>query len=445
MKFYFVAVNQTVVCFLAQCKGFRILVDPFGGVPPMFDVASIDLVLISNVAGSGGLQALKAAAGFRAAVLTTEATALLGGLGNAAQRVSFGQRVVIQSDVIVEALSSGYMIGAANWKLSLWGRIVSFLGPSSLVPNRHPLPFNADLVEGCDLLVSAVARVTSGIEWAKVSAELRSLCSAGPVVLPCSLMSSPVFLDLLDVVRELQPLPAVSLIAKDARAFVASVTVLAEFFDSTRLARVHNADNPLALVPQLLTDLSLPLQGRSQQLFFTDDLPAVLAALGPSLSVLACDPAASFNFAGARVVPLEVGLSAPELRAMCQRAPRAAQLSPSSPFPVRVVLAGASRRSCLASLPPGGSRVSASPADDGAAVAVTAAAAAPTAEQLARALRRAGVGLMKWESGGPDGRSFAISLPTMQARIQIDAQQRMRVDAESRDNYEMLSRILNNL
>lgn len=422
-------------------------------VPLVFDAASIDLVLVSNASGTLGLAELQRMPGFRAPVICSEATAVLCRL-EGVQRVSMGQRVTVAKDVIVEGLSSGYSLGSLNWKLNLFGRVVSVLCESSVWPNRHPLPFDLELLEECDLLVTAIARAALGEgNVSKVASELRSLLSASPVVVPLASLTGPVMLDVLDMMREQQPAPTTVLVARDAPVIMASLAVLAEYFDSSRLSRVHNGDAPVALTPQVISNLSLPIQARAQTLFLTDNLPGLLSAAGSSCVVVGCDPciAASSVPSGTRMWPVDSGLNAGQLRALCDRIPTVTvqHLGSSCPFPVHLRLpVSASQRCFLVSQHP-------NPVDAKSRVRVVvdglrdevvvspAGPSAPTSEQLARALRRAGISLvqLKRKNNG----EFAMVLPTLNhASIEVDAMQ-TRLVAGSAEVFELLSAVLRNV
>jgi hypothetical protein len=449
MKFYFLGSRGTLVSYVVQSKNLRVLVDPFGGVPSMFDMASIDVVLISHVGGAVKVSEVLSAPGFRARVLCSEGTAVLCRiLVKGIQRIAMGQRVsILGKDVVVEALSSGHSLGGCNWKLYLWGRVVSLLGESSLWPNRHCLPFDMELLADCHLLVAAVARGAVGGDaqsLTRLSSELRSLLAAGPVAVPLGSLTSPLLFDLLDVLRELvQPIPTTVLVAREANALIASVTVLGECFDSSRLARVHNAESPLALLPQVVASLSLPIQGRAQNLYFTDNLLGLLAAIGPSCVVVSCDPNASPSTmpAGTRFLPLDTGLTTAQVRHLCARVGQTVTVAPNSPFPVAVRIQTASALTCslVSPLPPvaGVVRVLLSGSD---VALVPARSRPPDAEQLVRALRRVGVSLMRYTKT-EDG--FSISFPSLQdSRIVVSFDQ-TKIVAFSSEAFELLSNVIN--
>lgn len=435
-----------MVCFLLQCKGFRILFDPIG-VPLMFDVASVDVVLVSNAGGASGLADLQKLAGFRATVICSEATAVLCRLSGV-HRVSMSQRVTVAKDVVVEGLSSGFSLGSFNWKLSLFGRVVSVLCESSLWPNRHPLPFDMELLEDCDLLVTAVARSALGDgNVSRIASELRTLMNSSPVAIPLASLTGPAMLDLLDMIRELQPPPSTLLVAREAQTVMASIAVLAEYFDSSRLSRVHNGDAPLALVPQLVTNLSLPIQARASNVFLTDNLAGLLSAVGSACVVVACDPSLATSSLpnGTRFWPVDTGLNAAQLRALCARVTTVQQLGLSSPFPVHVKLAVRSSQRCYLisqqqhGLKGSRLRVMLDGRRDEVLIG-PAGAPAPTAEQMAWALRRAGIVLVKLTRTSQE--EFVMTLPTLEnARIEVNARE-TRLVAESGKALDVLCAVL---
>ncbi len=452
VKLWFVASRDALVSYVVQSKGFRVLVEALA-VPECFDLASIEVVLVSSVAGAAGLAAL-VAAGFKGRVLCSEATAVLGQLPWWVQRVSFGQSVSVggrEEEAFVEALSSGLALGACNWRLRLWNRTVSLMGESSLWHNRHCLPCETTSLLKCDLLVVAVARTAAGGDAsARVGQELRSLLSPGgaPVVVPLASLAGPVLFDVLDVVaRELgQQLPSVTLIAPGAAALVAGATVLGEYFDQAHLARVHGGESPLRLVPSVVTTLSLPLSGRSNALYLTtlDLLPAVSAALGGSCSVLACDPAVVSSPllpSSARRIPFDNGLSAAQLRSVCARSPASVSLTAQSPFPLCVRLSTAASLSChvVSPLPPvSGSvaRVVLSPG--GEASLGPASPRPPQLERLVRALRRAGCSLVRVSSDESSG-VVTLSLPTLNDSTIVVGPSATRVNAHSREALALVT------
>jgi hypothetical protein len=264
MKFYVVGSRDALVSYVVQSKGFRVLVECLG-VPEAFDVASLDAVLLSSVAGAAGLPLLLAA-GYKGPVLTSEGTAVLGQLSSRVRRVAVGQPAVLGAggEAVAEAVSSGVALGGCNWRLRLWGRVVSLLGESSLWQPRPCLPCDVPtLLRGAQLLVLAVARPALG-DPARVANDLRSLLASGapPVVVPILRLGGPALLDLLELLAQCGP-PPVTLIGPNGATTIAAATALGEWGDAAQLARVHDAEGPLRLVPALLPTLSLPITPRS--------------------------------------------------------------------------------------------------------------------------------------------------------------------------------------
>lgn len=163
--------------------------------------ALVDLSHVLTRSGTTGLAQLMAAPGFRAVVLATEATVVLGQL-KGVRAVSLGERVAPFQDVVIEALSSGFSLGSCNWRLRLWGRTLGVLCESSLWSNRHCLPFDDGLLSGAQLLIVCIARGSVG-DSTRVAAELKALLALPtPVVVPLVRpLSGPLIFDVLDEVQ----------------------------------------------------------------------------------------------------------------------------------------------------------------------------------------------------------------------------------------------------
>ncbi len=456
MKFYVLGVRNATLSFVLQCKGLRFLFDPFG-VPAMFDLASFDAVFVSSaaLAASPGLSSVLSSPELRCPVFCSEAAVVLAraSLGSAAaflarvSRLRAGERVALCRDVWAEARSSGLALGSCCWRLSLFGRVVAVLCESSLHPLRHPLPFDSELLHEAALLVAAVARPALG-DFAALRAsghaELRALLAAGPVAAAVS--SAAALVELLEAAREMQPPPAPVLLSRDGPALIAATAALAESFDASRLARVHNGDHPLALLPQTVPTPSLPLQSRSQHLYISDDLPALLAAVG-NCAVVVTDPVLAPASAGAtafppstKFLPLDPGLNAAQLRLLCSRVPLAVQLTSNSPFPVVQKLSSNPVRKCrvVSSELPVAGRVRVQ-LHEGTVVLGDARRGAPESKDVISALRRAGISLMQLSC---NDRSYALLLPTLDnSRIEVDEQQ-TKVIATTREAFELLTGVL---
>jgi hypothetical protein len=177
-----------------------------------------------------------------------------------------------------------------------------------------------------------------------------------------------------------------------------------------------------------------------------DLLPATLAALGGTATVLACDPS-TFSSpllpASARRVPLDCGLTGQQLRLLASRAPTAIALSPVSSFPVRVRLPAPATVACrvsggLPEAPEARVRVTGA----GEAILSPPGARPVTLERLARALREEGIAVMR-QSVGEKG-ELLLEVPACGARVEL-REGRVKLAAASRDAWLLLSRALTRL
>ncbi|KAI8646461.1 beta-lactamase-like protein [Parasitella parasitica] len=69
------------------------------------------------------------------------------------QPVRYTETLSLFSTLNLVAYSSGYSLGSANWLLETSFKRIAFLSCSSLYPNLHPAPFDADILKDADVVV----------------------------------------------------------------------------------------------------------------------------------------------------------------------------------------------------------------------------------------------------------------------------------------------------
>ncbi|KAI9322677.1 beta-lactamase-like protein [Dichotomocladium elegans] len=74
------------------------------------------------------------------------------------QSVGYMQEMALFSTVKFVAHSSGYALGAANWVLEVSERKIVLLSSSSIVPNRHPAPFDSTVFNKADVILISDVR-----------------------------------------------------------------------------------------------------------------------------------------------------------------------------------------------------------------------------------------------------------------------------------------------
>ncbi|KAI9595961.1 beta-lactamase-like protein [Syncephalis fuscata] len=172
---------------------------PLPDLPSDLDLSAVDVWLLSNYWQIAALPYLTERHGFRGRILATEPTVIFARLymdelrqqfgpvnarqllGESAststsayrpiyteddiersldriQEIRFHEHVMLVSNVLVVAYSSGYCLGSANWRISRESFCVAYVSSSSMAAGLHPMAFESSVLSA-PLSVALVADV----------------------------------------------------------------------------------------------------------------------------------------------------------------------------------------------------------------------------------------------------------------------------------------------